>query len=494
MATVTDAAYNDAAHLLRRAGFGAPPDEIQAAAERGLSATTDSLINYEQVPDTIDDDAIVARLLDTMPERSRGGQIEVPNQAGKMWWTYRLIASPRPLQEKMTLFWHNHFTSSDTDGALMIRQNQLYRHHALGNFRTLALAVTRDPEMLRYLNGSQNYKAHPNENYARELMELFTCGRVGPDGSPNYTEDDVKAGARAFSGWNMRNGTDFAYSPYQHDDDPKTFMGRTGNFNGDDLVNMLVELPATGYYICRKLYRFLAYSDPEPAVMTSLVKTYFDSGYDIKAIVSLILRSSAFYSAKARFALVKSPVDYAIGTIKMAGLTNAVLPTMDEISQDIDADPQPMTPRERLRGNTMGRLAGIAYSLRSMGQDLLDPPNVKGWDGGAMWINTDSIQARGKFASSLSDLPIIPQALATGFGGAPRFQNAAFQTPGVGQAALDADPVRLVNGLLYRMGPLPVSTDAKQALLDYASSVTDPGQRVRGVFSLVLGTPEYQMC
>ena len=494
MPSVNDAAYSDAAHLLRRAGFGAPPEEIQAATDRGLAATTDLLVNFEQVPDTIDDDAIVARLLDTMPERARGGRIEVPTQAIKMWWTYRMLASPRPLQEKMTLFWHNHFTSSDTDGALLIRQNQLYRTHALGNFRTLALAVSRDPAMLKYLNGNQNFKAHPNENYARELMELFTCGRVGPDGTPNYTEDDVKAGARSFSGWNMRNGNEFQFAPGNHDDDPKTFMGKTGDFNGDDIVGTLVALPATGYYICRKLFRFFAYSDPEPAVMNALVKTYFDSGYDIKSVVSVILHSTAFYSPKARFALVKSPVEYVVGTIKMTGMTGAVLPTLDEITDDIDAAQIETTARRRRPGNAMGRLAALAYAFRTMGQDILAPPNVKGWDGGPKWINTDTIQARGKFAASLADLPIAAPILAGIMPGGALMRPADFTGGQVTQPVAPADPVRLVNSILWRMGPLPVGADVKQALLDYANSVTDPQARVRGVFSLVLGTSEYQMC
>lgn len=491
MATVNDAAYNDAAHLLRRAGFGAAPQEVQSAAERGLAATTDQLINYEQTPDLIDDDTIVERLLDTVPDRQGGRNGEAPIQVAKMWWTYRMLASARPLQEKMTVFWSNHFTSSDQDGDLMIAQNQLYRRHALGNFRELTLEVSRNPEMLRYLNGNQNYKAHPNENYARELMELFTCGRVGPDGQPNYTEDDVKASARAFSGWNMRAGTDFQFNPGQHDDDPKTFMGHTGDLNGNDIVEILVSLPATGYYITRKLFRFFAYSDPEPAVMDSLVKTYFDSGYSIKAVVSQILTSNAFYSPKARFALVKSPVDYVIGTIKMGGLTDFVLPTMDEIAEDPDAMTAPAVKPGRPE-NALGRLAGLAYSFRQMGMDILAPPTVKGWDGGAMWINTDTIQARGKFAESVSNLPGLPRTVVAGLGGAPVTQDADF--PGGFNTPPPAiDPARLVDAMLWRMGPLPVNPSVRQTLIDYAQSVPDPAARIRGVFCLVLGVNEYQM-
>jgi len=197
--------YLDTAHLLRRAGFGGTSEEIQAASQRGLAATTQGLLDYETTPDTVDDDAVIEKLKTALPEAARDlAELRLPILLVQIWWIYRMLATERPLEEKMVLFWHNHFTSSDTNGSLMLEQNQLYRQYALGNFRSLTLAASKNPEMLQYLNNAQNYKAHPNENYARELMELFTCGRVGPDGKPNYTEDDIKASARAFSGWNSR--------------------------------------------------------------------------------------------------------------------------------------------------------------------------------------------------------------------------------------------------------------------------------------------------
>ena len=265
----------DTAHLLRRAGFGADADTIRAAAQAGLATTTDALLNPEKTPDTIDDSGILAKLSGLLPETKNGG---APTQAVRMWWVHRMIATPHPLVEKMTLFWHGHFTSKDGGmaGDLLYNQNQTFRRNALGNFRTLTLAVSRDPEMLRYLNGNQNYKAHPNENYGRELMELFTCG-IG-----NYTEDDVKAAARSFSGWNLRGG-EFHFNPNQHDNDPKTFMGKTGNWNGDDIVNILVAHPATARRLCTQLFTYFAYPDPEPAVVDALVKTYYSSGYDVRA-------------------------------------------------------------------------------------------------------------------------------------------------------------------------------------------------------------------
>ncbi len=249
----------DTAHLLRRATFGADETTVHAAAQAGLPATVDALLHPERTPDTQDDSAVLTKLAGLLPTPKNGG---TPAQAVKMWWVHRMIASPHPLVEKMTLFWHGHFTSKDgaAQGDMLYAQNQLFRKHALGNFRTLTLAVSRDPEMLRYLNGNQNYKAHPNENYGRELMELYTCG-IG-----HYTEDDVKAAARAFSGWNLRRG-EFYFSPNQHDNDPKTFLGKTGNWNGDDIVDILVAHPATAHRLCTQLFTYFAYPNPEPEVI-----------------------------------------------------------------------------------------------------------------------------------------------------------------------------------------------------------------------------------
>lgn len=503
----TNSTYLDTAHLLRRAGFGSPPDEIRQYAQRGLSSTTGLLLNYEQAPDTIDDDAVIDKLTQVLPSGLQGiAQYQLPVQVVKIWWTYRMLATQRPLQEKMVLFWHNHFTSAGQglDGEFMLRQNQLYRRHALGNFRTLTLEVSRDPEMLRYLNGNQNFKAHAEENYARELMELFTCGRVDPNGKPNYTEDDVKASARAFTGWNMR-GKDFYFNPYQHDDGIKTFMGHTGNLNGDDIVDILVALPATGYYLCRKLFRYFAYDNPEPAVLDALVKTYFASGYDIRAIVGQILRSNAFYSDKARYAIIKQPAQYVVGTVRMAGLVQDLTPPPDAITTDNDTETPLVLPNKTVRAEAkrglrvalrrqqgaLGRLAFLVNAMTTMGQNILDPPTVKGWDGGTVWINTDTLQARERFALALSaqpDLPVEQLASNTPAGG-PMAQTAQFDG-----SLGDMDSAKLVDSLFWQFGPLPVSQSVRQALIDFANSQNYPEAKVRGVLSLVLGTPEYQVC
>ena len=528
-----DQTYIDAAHLLRRAGFGAEPAAIKAAAAAGLDVTTDTLLHPERVPEDLEDDKTLASLAALLPTPKNGG---TPTQAVKMWWVHRMVASPRPLQEKMVLFWHGHFTSKDggMQGDLLYRQNQLFRANALGNFRTLTLAVSRDPEMLRYLNGNQNYKAHPNENYGRELMELYTCG-IG-----NYTEDDVKAAARAFSGWNMRGG-EFHFNPNQHDDGPKTFLGKTGNWNGDDIVDILVAHPGTAKRLCTQLWEFFAYPNPEPQVLAALTETYFSSGYDVRAVMSRIFRSQAFYSDKARFHVIKSPAQYVVGSVKMLGLSHAVdvvasdITPANEMAYQPASTTMPAAPAQAMpttapaatpqqaAGRKLAVLAGLPGAMRSMGQDLLAPPTVKGWDGGEAWINTSTLLARINFANALSNSRQL-------FGG-----SSARLTDYLQQNALT--PEAWVDFLLETLGPLPVSPATRQTLVDFVNGSGAPGSqppavqnaqfvpdpaagrfrrgrralgdpyartralapgglegRLRAVIPLIMATPEYQVC
>ncbi len=475
-----DQTYTDTAHLLRRAGFGADPETVKAAAATGLAATTDSLLHPERTPDTLNDTAFIDSLAALLPEPKNGG---LPMQAVRMWWAHRMVASPRPLEERMTLFWHGHFTSKDGNarGDLLLRQNQLFRKHALGNFRTLTLAVSQDPEMLRYLNGNQNYKDHPNENYGRELMELFTCG-IG-----NYTEEDVKAAARAFSGWNLRRD-DFRFNPAQHDNTLKTFLGKTGNWNGDDIVDILVAHPATARRLCTQLFTQFAYPNPEPAVMDALIQTYYASGYDIRAVMSRIFHSEAFYSPKARFAVIKSPALYVAGTVRMLGMAQALELPAAEITPANDMAANPAAPpavtakqgSRRAIGRRIGVLAGLPTAMRSMGQELFAPPTVKGWDGGEAWINTSTLLARVAFADQVSRSRYLLGGQTLRLMGYLRLN--------------DLTPEAFVDLLAYRLGPLPLSPATRQTLVGY---VNGPGlleDRLRGVLPLLMATPEYQVC
>jgi uncharacterized protein (DUF1800 family) len=266
----------------------------------------------------------------------------------------------------MVLFWHGHFTSSLNDGLnsyWMYLQNALFRRLATGNFKQLTLEVSKDPAMLRYLDNDRNRKQHPNENYARELMELFTLG-IG-----NYTEDDIKQSARAFSGWTRRD-SEFVFKPFDHDYGAKTFLGRTGNFDATDIIDIIFEQPAVATFMARKLWRFFASEDPEPRLIEQLAEVFRKNHYELKPLMRAIFTAEAFYSPGVMRTHVKSPIELAVGIIRTLKL-------------------------ESPRHDTVLSLC------RQMGQDLLSPPNVKGWDGGKLWVNTTTLFVRYNLARLL---------------------------------------------------------------------------------------------
>ncbi len=272
-------------HLLRRAGFGATPDEVQQYADKGIPATVDELVEYDRTPDDLD--ATLSKL--------QGDLLDMHNlEDVQTWWIYRMANTRRPLQEKMTLFWHGHFATAQykvNNARFMHDQNETFRQHALGNFKDLTMAVAKDPAMLIWLDGATNHKGAPNENFARELMELFTLG-IG-----NYSEDDVHAAARAFTGWNLnyQQGV-FAFNKNQHDDGPKTFRGISGPLDGTDVIANVVADAATAKRLAGKLFSFFAYDNPDPGVIQPIADLYLASNYEIKPVVKAILLSDAFYS------------------------------------------------------------------------------------------------------------------------------------------------------------------------------------------------------
>jgi uncharacterized protein (DUF1800 family) len=268
----------------------------------------------------------------------------------------------------MTLFWHNHFVSGMQkvqSPQLMYRQNVLLREHALGNFGTLLRAVSRDPAMLRYLDSAFNRKGRPNENFARELMELFTLGEG------HYSEQDVKEVARAFTGWSLDPETGaFLFRPALHDDGPKTVFGREGNFGGDDVLDLLLARPETATLIARKLWREFVSPQPAPAEVARIAGALRNSGYDIRAALRVLFNSDAFYAPANRGVLIKSPVDLVEGTLRQFGFeVPDVLP--------------------------------FVFAMGQFGQVLFAPPNVKGWPGGELWINATTLLRRKQFLDTL---------------------------------------------------------------------------------------------
>ncbi len=370
----------------------------------------------------------------------------------QLWWLNRMLASPAPLQEKMTLFWHGHFTTAAIQKGVtpreIITQNALFRGYALGDVRELTQRVAVDPAMLKYLDNLHNEAAHPNENFARELMELYTLG-IG-----NYAESDVREAARAWTGLRIRRATDEVYvNPRLHDDGSKTFLGRSGNFGGSDIVNIIFDQPAAARYFAAKLLAFFVYTDPEPELIDGVAGLLRQNKFVLAPVMATLLSSNVFYSDRAYRALVKSPVDFVIGTLRLFDVT-AVPPT-------------------------------ALPALRRMTQILFYPPNVKGWPGGGTWLNSSTVLARENFANALMTTNVIDGAsnwlLAAG-PGSP--QNAA-KTIISAIVQGDASPASIGKLEAYLGG-------ADSAALG-ALSGENFDQRMRGGAYLTMAMPAYQL-
>ncbi len=288
----------------------------------------------------------------------------------KRWWMLHLLQNDTPINEHMTLFWHNHFTSSlekVEQPNLIYSQNKLLRENALGNFRILLHKVARDPAMLVYLDGSENIKGSPNENFARELLELFTLGRG------HYNEKDIKAAAIAFTGWGVdRNRGTYAYDASKHDNSPVTFMGRTGRFSGDQIIDIILEKPRAAEYIAEKFWKeFISDKAPDYRYIKNWGAAFRKSNYNIRVLYSEVLNSPAFWAPNYRGTLTKSPVDLVVGTLR--------------------ALPFPKLPDTEL-----------VHIMQLLGQDLFDPPTVKGWEGGKHWIDTQTLLVRTSLLNKLT--------------------------------------------------------------------------------------------
>lgn len=432
-----------AAHLYRRAAFGFPPlDSAQPAwpalrerVKLGPEGCLDELLGK---PQDSGSPAQMDLLLDQVGERiAREG--ELPKLQG--WWLYRMLYSPRPLEERATLLWHNHFATSTAKVEklpLMLQQNQLIRRHALGHFPDLLTAMGRDPAMIIWLDSNKNVKGRPNENYAREVMELFSLG-VG-----NYTEHDIREAARALTGFTLR-GDQFHFDPALHDDSPKTIFGQSGNFGGDDVARLVLDQPAAAMFIAGKLFReFVADQAPPPALLEPLAGQLRETNFDIHQALSTLLRSQLFFSPAAYRARVKSPVEYVLGLLRMFD--------------------------SRLE------VADLAKVMEGQGQSLFAPPSVKGWDGGPAWLNTATIIARHNLAWTVAHgtyTRIDAEAMLRA--NAPEEAKTAPQ-----QVALACD--------IFLQGD--VAPQVRERLLRLAENQTKP---INELVHLLLTMPEYQL-
>ena len=462
------------AHLMRRAGFGATRDELEAYAAQGYTATVDELLNPGD-PEVMPDDIIRRYHVDQSELRQLDG-------AGANW-LYRMITTKCPLEEKIALFWHGLFAtgySKLNQARALLNQIDMFRNHGLGRFDNLLVELSKDPAMLLWLDNTDNHNGAINENYGRELLELFSMG-IG-----NYTEDDIKECSRAFTGWTLGNAEymavraskdsiwpysriawHFQFRDWDHDDGEKTFLGETGNFNGEDIIGIIARQQATARFVCTRLFQFFAADEVDgdsEQVIEAMMQSYFDSGYEIRAVLRTLFLSDYFTSEEARYARVKGPVELLVGAIRQAG---------------------------SYRSPTLG-VHQLAYQGFFMGQGLLQPPSVEGWHEGMEWIDSGSLVERVNFvAQELSSLdkPGV-RAIINRLAG----ENGGTLTP-----------EQLVDQCLDLLGPVAVEDDTRTALVDFAAagggalnlSGHQPGddaeQRVSNVLRVIASTREYQL-
>ena len=371
--------FDSARHLLARTGFAAAPADIETYARLTREQAVDRLLAQAGVPRVTPPPAWVNEPV-TPGSRVRAMSVEERqtwqrnNVARGLemrgWWLQEMVATPSPLTEKMVLFWHNHFVSSQQkvrQPQYLYRQNVLFREHALGNFGSLLHAIARDPAMVIYLDSASNRKGQPNENFAREVMELFTLGEG------HYGERDVKEAARAFTGWSIDGEKgEFLFRAAAHDDGAKTVLGQSGNLDGNAVLDILLAQPQTAELIVRKLWREFVSPDVDAnqgadgAEVKRIATAFRDSRYDTRVALRLLLKSDAFFAPRNRATLVKSPVDLVVGTLRQFQLGSSDVPP-------------------------------FALTVTQLGQNLFAPPNVKGWPGGESWINSTTLLARKQF-------------------------------------------------------------------------------------------------
>jgi len=468
------------AHLMRRAGFGATRAELEKYSKMGYEATVDELL------DTTNPQWMSEYLLRRYHPDESSMMLGLGGLDG---WLYRMMTTDTPLLEKMALFWSGIFATGYPKvihAKSLSDQIRMFKRYSLGDFRTLLVEMAKDPAMIIWLDNQQNHKDSINENFGRELLELFSMG-VG-----NYTEDDVKECARAFTGWTignceymeLRSARDsdwpygriswhYAFDEDDHDAGEKEFLGRRGNFNGEDIIDIICEQEATARFIARHLYHFFVADEPpvpqwpyqaprDSEAVDQLAQAYFDSNYDIRSVMKFLFNSEFFKSEACWYEKIKSPAELVTGVMRL--------------TESVDA-PQYETKSRQLR-------------MQYMGQTLSNPPSVEGWDGGTAWIDTGALVERMNFASeelgnvsSLGSQGLFKRVVSDGEG--------------------ELSPQRIVDICLDHVGSISVQDDTRERLVDYASrngvvtvndgSIDEIGkEKVAGVLKLIGATPEFQ--
>jgi len=494
----------EAAHLLNRAGFGGSPDEIMAFHALGRGKAVESLLAPAEPADAFprpawaNEQQALADLRSAIAQRRtlqqalRGRSpedaekirresrqmIQKQNRQqaleGQAWWFRRILTTTAPLREKMTLFWHDHFATSIQkvkQPVLMVNQNELFRQHAFGSFKDLTQAILMDPAMMLYLDTQNSRKGKPNENFAREVMELFTLGEG------NYSEQDIREAARAFTGYQLNRLTGkLTHNRRQWDETPKTVFGKTGPFTGADVINLIFDKPQAARFMAKKIWEFFVYDNPSESAVNALADTFRSAGYQMAPMLREIFLSREFYADASIRSQIKSPVQFLIELLKQL---------------EVSAPPTgfPITAQQQL------------------GQVLFMPPNVAGWDWGQAWINTNTLLTRYNLAGFLTkgaeDGGI---AMAGGnekikaMAAAPKRAGRGWQGPDYQKIAprpLRENPANLVDSLIFRFFQGNLPDKARRSFIEYATAkkgVIFTDKETAELCHLMLSTPYYQLC
>ncbi|NQW16499.1 MAG: DUF1800 domain-containing protein [Chloroflexi bacterium] len=466
MTTVSNRQSTDVAlmaHLLRRAGFGATRNEIDEYLKKGYEAVVEELL-YPDHGEMEDQDLVDRYFIASVEARSAGH--------ADPQWAWRLATSPKPLEEKISLFWHGLMAVGGVKldhGLEMLTEIELFRQFGLGRFEDLLLEISRNPGMMYWLDNQNSHKGAPNENYGRELLELFAMG-IDESGEGAYTEDDVKAAARAFTGWASKVTPppfflgpfpmEFQFDPEDHDDSEKTFLGQTGNWNGDDIVRMICGHRAAAHFVALRLYDYFVSDTPNEAEIERLTDVFQANDGEIRSVLREIFNSDHFKSEEVRFKKMKSPSDLVFGTTRL-----------------VDRFEIPESDSGNLANNTM-----------FMGQHLMNPPSVEGWHEGEEWVDSGALIERINFAStevSRLDARGVQEMLERVQSAGDELNSEAF-----------------VDACLDGLGAIDASARTKSILIDHADRYGTPWEREAPdaiertieMFQLIVSTPDYQYC
>jgi uncharacterized protein (DUF1800 family) len=456
--------YAKARHLLERAGFGGPPEEISRLGAMGLYAAVDYLVDYQQhpAPAMTFEPRLPNRPLAYEPNltneqwqqiiqlKRRNERVQQP--ALRQWWLRRMVETARPLEEKLALFWHDHFAVNYREfffTHLVYFQNELFRRHAAGNFGTLLHGIVHDPAMIRYLDNHRNFKGSGNENLGRELLELFSMGE-----GQGYNEQDLREASRALTGYNFDTWSgQFRFLASRHDETRKVIFGRAGNWGGDELVDLILQQPATARYVVLKLFRFFAHDEPSNETIDALARVLRQNEYELSPVLKNLFLSREFYSPQSMHSHIKSPVELMVGTIRVLGIT------------DVD-------------------YAALDGAVQAMGMTLFEPPNVAGWPEGKTWINANRILTRYNSVANLIERPTFDVLRLID-----------------GEKCSTAD--QLVDALAKRCLSVPIGPEKRRSLVEFVGSLPPRSQwgvqrdqlnaKLRALMVLMLSTPEYQL-